>query len=88
MDTILGLNKNLKNKYNLQIQYLYCNNASENVAFEKACKQAELAVEFEYTAPGTPQQNENVECQFAILFNSVCVMLNGSKFKTYPQNGL
>ena len=32
----------------------------ENVAFEKAFKQEWLVVEFEYTAPGMPQQNGQV----------------------------
>ena len=30
---ILGLIKDLKNKYNMQVQYLCCKNAGENVAF-------------------------------------------------------
>ena len=55
VDTMLGLIKNLKNKYNLQVQYLHCNNPGENIAFKKACKQEGLGVDFD-TASGTPQQ--------------------------------
>ena len=32
MDIMFGLIQNLKNKYNLQVQYLHCDNVSENVA--------------------------------------------------------
>ena len=41
-DTMLGLVKNLKTKYNLQVQYLCCDNAYENVVFEEAYKQERL----------------------------------------------
>ena len=57
---MLGLMKNLKNKYDMQVQYLCCDNTGENVAFKKACKQEGLGVGFECTAPGTPQQNGHV----------------------------
>ena len=87
-DIMIGLIKNLKNKYNLQVQYLHCNNAGENVAFEKAYKDNVLGVDFEYTAPGTPQQNVCIERKFATLFNQVCVMLSSSKFNAYLCNSL
>ena len=54
---MLGQIKNLKPKYNIQVQYLHCDNTSENVDFEWACKQERMGMEFKHTAPGTPQQN-------------------------------
>ena len=33
---MMGLVKNFKIKYNMQVQYLHCVNAGENVAFKKA----------------------------------------------------
>ena len=66
---MLGLIKNLKTKYNTQVQFLHYNNVEENVAFKKACKQEELGVYFEYAAPSMPQQNYHVEHKFATLFN-------------------
>ena len=84
----MGLIKNLKNKYNLQIQNLGCNNAGENAAFEKACKQDGLGVDFEHTVSDMPQQNGCIKQKFATLFNQVCAMLNGEKFNAYLQNGL
>ena len=69
VDGMIGLIKNLKNKYNLQVQYLCCDNAGQDIAFQKACKQEELGVDFKYTAPDLPQQNSCVERNFANLFN-------------------
>ena len=40
-------------------------------------------IEFQYTAPDRPQQNGHIKRKFATLFNWVCAMLNGSKFKIY-----
>ena len=64
---MIGLIKDLKTKYNLQVQRLRCNNAGENQAFEKACNQEGLGIDFEYTTPGTPQQNVCVKRKFATL---------------------
>ena len=87
-ETIFGLINNLKNKYNLQVQSLHCDNASENQAFEWTCKQEGLGVEFEHTPPSMPRQNAHFKQKFATLFNWICTMLNGGKFTTYFQNGL
>ena len=35
---MLGLVKNLNSEYNMQVQYLHCDNTCKNVAFKKACK--------------------------------------------------
>ena len=83
VDIMTGLIKNLKNKYNIQAQYLCCNNAGENVAIEKGCKQEGLSFDFQFIAPGMPQQNGHVKRKFCTLFNWVCIMLNGSKFNAY-----
>ena len=80
---MLFLIKDLKTKYNLQVQWLWCDNAGESQAFEWMCNQEGLGIHFEYTAPSTPQQNGCIECKFATLFNQVHVMLNGGKFTPY-----
>ena len=85
--TMLGLIKNLKTKQNLQVKDLH-DSAGEIVAFKKACKKKVLGVEFEYTAPGKPQQNGHVKQILATLFNWVHAMLNGGKFNTFIPNGL
>ena len=83
VNVMSGLTKYLKNKYNLQVQYLHCDNAGENVAFKKACKQEGLGLVFKYTVPGMPQQNGYVEQKIATHFNWVCAMLNGGKFNAF-----
>ena len=85
---MLVLINNLKTKYNLQVQRLRCNNAGENQALKQTCNQEGLVINFEYTAPGTPQQNGLIEHKFATLFNWVCALLNGGKFTAYLQSGL
>ena len=52
---MFGLIKTLNNKYNMQVQHLCCDNAGENIAFKKACKQEGLEMEFQYTVPGMLQ---------------------------------
>ena len=52
----------------------------------KTCNEEGLGIDFEYTAPGMPQQNGHVEHKFATLFNQVCTMLKGGKFTTYQRN--
>ena len=44
---MIGLIKDLKIKYDIQVQRLQCNNTGENQAFEKACNQEELGIDFE-----------------------------------------
>ena len=83
---MVGLIKNLKNKYDLQVQYLCCDNTEENLAFERTCKQEEQDVDFEYTAPGIPHQKGHIKRKFATFFNQVWVMLNGMKFTAYLSN--
>ena len=85
---MVGLIKNLKIKVNLQVQFLCCDNTGENVAFERVYKQEGLEVDFEYTAPGMPQQSGQIEQNFATLFNQVYAMLNSGEFNAYLQNGL
>jgi hypothetical protein len=51
-------------------------NAGENTSFEKSAKNENLGITFEYTAPGTPQQNGLVERAFATLTGRVRAMMN------------
>ena len=80
---MLGLVKNLKIKFNLQIQY-----TGKNQAFKRNCNQEFLEINFEYTALGTPQPSGQVEQKFASLLNSLCTLINGGKFTTYLQKSL
>ena len=44
--------------------------------FESEYKEEGMRIKFEYTTPGTPQQNGHVEQKFSTLFNRVCAMIN------------
>ena len=52
-----------------------CDNAGENIAFERAAEQEGLNLKFEYTAPDMPQQNGRVERKFQTLYGRVQAML-------------
>ena len=75
---MLNFMKNLKSRHNIEIKKFRCDNAGENLGFEKLCQKEGAGTVFEYTAPGTPQQNGRVERKFATLFGRVRAMLSGS----------
>ena len=52
--------------------------AGENVALEKACKQQQLGVTFEFSGPRTPQRNGKVERKFQTLYGKIRAMVNAS----------
>ena len=56
-DIIIALIKELKQAYDINVKTIGCNNSGENNALQRICKQEGLGITFEYTAPGTPQQN-------------------------------
>jgi hypothetical protein len=77
---IIKFFKELKHKYSKIIKVIWCNNAGENMVLETTCKREGLGINFEFTAPGTPQHNGVVERAFAILFGRVKAMMNEAKF--------
>ena len=77
-DEILALIKELKPKFGITVKYIRCDNAGENKALEKACKQEGLGITFEYTTPSTPQQNGRVERKFDTLYVHMHAMMRGS----------
>ena len=87
-NVMLGLIKNLKIKYGIQVHYAHCNNARENVDFELVCKQEGKGIKFEYTAPDTPHQNDHLEQKLANLFNMLHAMLNSGKLSAFLRHGL
>ncbi len=76
---MVDLIKELKDKNQVQVKKIRCDNAGENTSFEKLAKAERLGLQFEYTARKTPQQNGRVERKFATLYGRVRSMLNGSK---------
>ena len=59
--------KKIENNYNLKIKRVRCDNAGENLIVEKQCINENMKIKFEYTSPGTPQQNGRIEKKFATL---------------------
>ena len=76
---IRELVKTLKANNNIVVKTIRCDNAGENEALEADCKQEGLGIQFEYTAPYTPQQNGRVERMLATLFGRCRSMLNGAR---------
>jgi len=59
--------KELRDTNGRCVDHIRCDNAGENRALESACIDKELGIVFEYTAPGTPQQNGVLERAFATM---------------------
>ena len=53
--------KGLKAKYGVDVKYIRLDNSGENRSLQKECEKQNLGIIFEFTAPGTPQQNSVVE---------------------------
>ena len=43
------------------VKFLRLDDAGENFALEKACKQQQLGVKFEFSGPRTPQRTERLK---------------------------
>ena len=70
--------KELKIKHGIVVKIIRCDNAGENNSLQATCKAEGLGITFEYTAPGTPQQNGRVERKFQTLYGRVRAMIHGS----------
>ena len=55
-------------------------NAGKNRALEDACIEKDLGIVFEYTAPGTPQQNGVVKRAFLTMLGKTRAIMNGAGF--------
>ena len=53
--------KGLKTKYGIDVKNIRLDNSGENRSLQKECEKQNLGIIFEFTAPGTPQQNSAVE---------------------------
>ena len=77
-----------KDKYNKTTKYIQCDNAGENMALKDACQKDFPTIIFEFTAPGTPQQNGKAERAFTTLYGRVRSMLNHARFPAEVRTGL
>ena len=59
--------KALKARHKIQVKIIRCDNAGEKKVLERESDKNELGISFEYTAPGTPQQNGVVKRAFVMV---------------------
>ena len=67
--------KELKAKYGIDIKYIRLDNSGENKGLKDECEKQNLGIIFEFTAPGTPQQNSVVEMKITTLMGKSRAMM-------------
>jgi Reverse transcriptase (RNA-dependent DNA polymerase) len=79
--TVIKWLKLFQKQYNTSVQHIRCDNAGENKKLQESLIQEDgiKHIQFEYTAPFTPQQNGKIERKFATLWSKVRAMLNSAK---------
>jgi hypothetical protein len=87
-DKICALVMELKNKNGFNVLFIRCDNAGENKVTRDELKRIAPALQFEFTAPDTPQQNGCVERKFATLYGRVRAMLNRARLPNKIRNKL
>ena len=65
----------LSKKHNIEIKRIRLDNSGENRSLQKECDKANLGISFEFTAPGTPQQNSAAERRIPTLMGRARAML-------------
>ena len=70
----------MKARHKIQVKIIRCDNAGENKVLERESDKNELGIVFEYTAPGTPQQNGVVERAFVTVMGRARAMMNHAGF--------
>jgi transposase InsO family protein len=67
---------------------MWVDNSGENKSFHQLILKSEFKIKFEFTAPGTPQQDGKVEREFATLFRKTRSMLNAARITIPLRKGL
>ena len=67
--------KGLKTKYGIVVKNIRLDNSGENMSLQKECERQNLGIIFEFTAPGTPQQNSVVERKIPTLMGRSRVVM-------------
>ena len=79
-EPIIDWIKALKARHEIQVKIIRCDNAGENKVLERESDKNELGIIFEYTAPGTPQENGVVERAFVTVMGRARAMMNHAGF--------
>ena len=80
VEPIIDLINALKARHEIKVKIIRYNNAGENKVLEGESDKNELGIIFEYTAPGTPQQNGMVERTFVTVMGRARAMMNHAGF--------
>ena len=67
--------RGLSKKYKIEIKRIRIDNSGENRSLQKECDKENLGIIFEFTAPGTPQQNSVAERRIPTLMGRARTML-------------
>ena len=67
--------RSLSKKHNLEIKRITLDNSGEDRSLQRECDKANLGITFEFTAPGTPQQNSVAERRIPTLMGRARAML-------------
>ena len=86
VEPIIDWIKALKARHKIQVKIIRCDNAGENKVLERESDKNELGIIFEYTAPGTPQQNGVVERVFVTVMGRARAMMNHAGFTMAKSN--
>jgi hypothetical protein len=70
----------VKKEISFYVQCIRLDNSGENRSFHKKVQKSKYIIIFEFTAPGTPHQNGNVECAIATLYGKTRSMINSAGF--------
>jgi hypothetical protein len=77
-ERILGFLKQMKDR-GTPVSFIRCDNSGENNFLKTTTNKEGLHIQYEFTAPKTPQQNGRVERKFSILYRYMRSMLNQAK---------
>ena len=65
----------MSRKYGIEVKRIRLDSSGENRSTQKECGKQSLGVIFEFTLPGTPQQNSVVERKIPTLMGRARAML-------------
>ena len=80
VEPIIDLIKGLKARHKIQVKIIRCDHAGENKVLDRELDKKELGINFEYTSPGTPQQNGVVERAFVTVMGRARAVMNLAGF--------
>jgi hypothetical protein len=87
--TMLSWLRLVKKELALDVKCICLDNSGANTAFHKLAQyKSEFNIKFEFTAPGTSQQNGKVEHAYATLYVKTRSMLNAARITVAIRKGL